>query len=160
MNKQSLLNAVVEILEKDLQAIVDASSVARKAATEGEAKAEHKYDTRGIEQSYLADGQARRGAELMESIAHLKALPLLNFQKSSPVQISAIVEVESEREDFQLFFILPSRGGIKVDFEGQEILTLSPDSPMGENILGKFTGDEFEVKLKNKIHSYSIRSIR
>ncbi|MBN8555412.1 MAG: GreA/GreB family elongation factor [Deltaproteobacteria bacterium] len=151
---------VIENLERDLQSLVHASSDARKASTEGEAKAEHKYDTRGIEQGYLANGQAKRGFELQESISILRSLPLLVFSDSSEIQISALVDLENEDGECQSFFILPLRGGMKIQSEEKEVLTLSPDSPMGAMILSKTIGDTIEVKLKSRTVNYIVRSIR
>ena len=74
MSKSELVKQVIAALKNDLDLAVQASSAAREAATDAQAKAEHKYDTRGLEQSYLADGQSRRASELIESIALLESI--------------------------------------------------------------------------------------
>lgn len=159
MNKRELLNLLIAGLKVDLQLIVDASHSARQAATDPQAKAEHKYDTRGLEQSYLADGQSRRASELMESLSILESMTLKSFGPTSPVEVSAVVELEDEDGEVQRFFVVPRRGGIKLQYDNQEYITLSLDSPMGESILLKSVGDSIEVRVKSKTISYTILSI-
>jgi transcription elongation GreA/GreB family factor len=159
VNKRELLNLAIDAVKKDLQLALEASSSARQAATDAQAKAEHKYDTRGLEQSYLADGQSRRASELIESLALLESMPLKSFDEHSVVEMSAVVELESEDGELQRFFIVPRKGGIKLKHENQDYTTLSLDSPMGESILSKSVGDSVQVKVKSKTIAYAIVAI-
>ncbi len=160
MDKRSLLNAVIEVLEKDLRMIFEASNEARSAATDPQAKAEHKYDTRGLEQSYLADGLGKRMAEVMSNISLLKSMPLVAYNQSSPIEVSAVVEVENEEGERQSFFILPVRGGIKISDSTGTIVTLSPESSLGAGLLSKTQGDAVEITIKHKKVFYTIVSVR
>ena len=51
MNKQKLVNAIIEKLRDDLALYHKAADFARAEATHEQSKAEHKYDTRGLEAS-------------------------------------------------------------------------------------------------------------
>ncbi len=159
MDKQKILKSILEVLEQDLELILNASKTARKAATEAEAKAEHKYDTRGTEASYLADGQARRAADLVESLAILKSMELKVFDRTSIVQISALVELEDEQGLRTLFFMTPQKGGIKIVEQEREVMSLSPESPLGEALLSKSLGDQVEIKVKSQTVAYTIVSM-
>ena len=53
MDKQSLHQALLMRLRADLELLERAAHTAREAATHEESKAENKYDTRGLEASYL-----------------------------------------------------------------------------------------------------------
>jgi transcription elongation GreA/GreB family factor len=159
MSKSELVKQVIAALKNDLDLAVQASSAAREAATDAQAKAEHKYDTRGLEQSYLADGQSRRASELIESIALLESMPIQSYRSHEPIGISAVVELESEEGEIQRFFLIPRKGGIKVKWKRLDCITLSIDSPLGERLLSKSLGDSIEVKVKAKTTIYTIVSL-
>jgi len=159
INKQKLLELVIESLTNDLQVLIDASIAAKTAATDAEAKPENKYDTRGLEQSYLAAGQARRANELKESIEALKSFALQPMNSSASVDVGSIVHVVSEDDEESIYFIVPQRGGIRVKYQGVEVSTLTPDSILGEKLLEKTPGDNFDLHVKNQARGYGISKV-
>ena len=74
MNKPDLLRAILESLAVELETAVREAKAASDAATDPDSRAENKYDTRALESSYLARGQARRVTELQESLRDCQAL--------------------------------------------------------------------------------------
>ena len=62
MDKIHLQTLIIDKLQADLRIAKDALRASHEAATHAESKAENKYDTRGLEAAYLADGQRRRVA--------------------------------------------------------------------------------------------------
>jgi transcription elongation GreA/GreB family factor len=159
MSKLAILQSVIEALQKEEGVLISATLSAKEAATESEAKPENEYDTRGLEQSYLAAGQGRRVADLQSAIMNLKSLPLHIFDRSTPIDISALVTIEGEAGDQKVYFLLPTHGGIKLKHSGKEILTLSPDSPLGQSIFGRHLGDTIEVRLADQLKPYVILSV-
>ena len=61
MNKRDLLNLFANKIAEDLLVMTKAALAAHEAATHSESKAEDQYDTRGLEASYLAGAQSKRG---------------------------------------------------------------------------------------------------
>ena len=70
MDKQVLVATIIAQLEKTLQGTTQAALEAAQSATDDEAKSESKYDTRGLEASYLASGQAHYAKELKEPVSY------------------------------------------------------------------------------------------
>ena len=64
MNKTHLQTLIIDKLQADLAVAKDALKASHEAATHAESKAENKYDTRGLEAAYLADGQRKRVHEI------------------------------------------------------------------------------------------------
>src|SRR5690606_40067799 len=64
MDKTRIQTLIVDRLQADLVIARDALKASHEAATHAESKAENKYDTRGLEAAYLADGQRRRVHEI------------------------------------------------------------------------------------------------
>ncbi len=74
MDKVTLLAQIVATLEHDVDVLRRAAQTAYETATAEENIAENKYDTLGLEASYLATGQARRTAENPPGVADLPAV--------------------------------------------------------------------------------------
>src|SRR5688572_27294785 len=137
--KKKIIQAIVEKLEAELRVMETAAAIAREAATHEESVAEDKYDTRGLEASYLAGGQARRAAELGRAIDAFKEFDLRTFKNTDSISPSSLVELESEKKR-SLFFIAPNGGGIAIEVEGKKIQVLTPNSRLGAGLLGKLVG--------------------
>ena len=60
MNKTTVHQLIIDKLRIDLDVAERAAQTAYETATHEENVAENKYDTLGLEASYLATGQARR----------------------------------------------------------------------------------------------------
>jgi transcription elongation GreA/GreB family factor len=120
--------------------IAHASAV--EGATHSEAKAESDKDTRGLEQSYIARGQAQRVADLDVAVADVTAMAL---NDCGAVAMSAVVTVEEDGE--RVYFVAPHGGGNTLAGNVQ-VVTLS--SPIGKALLGKRAGDDVELRLAGK----------
>lgn len=146
LDKNKLLVAIVEALSTELHGAVRSQEKTQVAATHEESKAENDKDTRAIESSYLARGQARRVIELGDAVASLSSLQLRDFSGGKPVAVSALVEVaEEDVEERKTYFLAPAGGGLRVTSEGTLVALVSPSSPLGRALLGRREGDELEV---------------
>lgn len=146
MNKQALLESIIAHLLGELDIYAKAARAAHAEATHEQSKAENKYDTRGLEASYLARGQSRQAAELEQSIAKLRALPLRSFDSAEPVDLGALVELHA-RKDKSFYFLLPRAGGTEVIHDGKEVLVITPESPLGAQLVGKKQSDRFDLEI-------------
>ncbi len=141
--KPALLNIIRTELKARLDRLARAAMDAHAAATDPDSKAEGKYDTRSLEASYLAAGQARQVAEIAEAVKIFDALSLPKFAIDDAIAMGALVEVESEGESSH-FLLAPAAGGMAVEIDGLEITLLTPASKLYQNLLGKRTGDAIE----------------
>jgi len=72
-SKQALRDELARVLAADLDVRERAHRAAREGATHEEAKPENDKDTRALEQSYLARGEALRIEELRAGLADVSA---------------------------------------------------------------------------------------
>ncbi len=156
MNKQILLDTLLAELKANLEALVHAAFVAKEAATSEESKAENKYDTRGLEASYLAGAQAKRAEELKESIYKIQKLTLRSFGANDTVSVSAVIKVIIDEATEKLFFLLPSAGGQKIMHAGATYHVITSESPVGSVLVGKKLNDAFQVKMNQKTFEYEL----
>src|SRR5690606_26108242 len=121
VNKQAIVKKIIAELVRELEIYVKAADAARAEATHEQSRAENKYDTRGLEASYLARGQSRQASEIEQSIEQFQALDAKRFGANAPIDLGALVEVETKGER-SFYFIGPRAGGTEVTHNGKEIL--------------------------------------
>jgi hypothetical protein len=159
MNKKELIEQIIGNLQQQLGSLVQASLAAREAATHEEAKPEDQYDTRGLEASYLAGAQSQRVMELQQTISILRNTPVREFSPKDPIAPTALVELVCQGRK-SLYLIAPQSGGISVPMSGgKTVNVISPESPLGDELLGRKTGDEFEVETPTHTREYKIVSV-
>lgn len=156
--KKDLLQFLIEQLEKDHKASVEAAKATYDAATNEESKPENEYDTRGLEASYLAGAQAKRVAEIEELIYICKHIELLDFTEDTPIAPTALVEVDLNGKK-SFVFLIPKAGGQLLKFQGKSILVITPSSPLGEALIGLKVGDGAVVDSGNQSREYEILGV-
>lgn len=146
MNKSLLLKQIVAALGESLEVLERAARASHFEATHESSRAESKYDTRGLEASYLAGGQARQAKEIMDSMKVYQSLETRDFAANDLIDLTAIVKLETDGAP-ALYFIGPKSGGVEVNFKGDEITVITPQSPLGQNLVGKKTGQSWTAKV-------------
>jgi transcription elongation GreA/GreB family factor len=141
VNKRAIVKKIIARLTEELQVYFRAAQFSRAEATHESSKAESKYDTRGLEASYLARGQSKQAAEIEAAIAEFEKLAVKKFGAGEPIGLGALVELENGGENL-FYFIGPRAGGTEILHDKKEILVITPQSPLGEQLLGKKSGDQ------------------
>lgn len=154
MNKENIRQLFVAQIKSDLDMLTQSALAAKAAAIHTESKAEDQYDTRGLEASYLAGAQSARVAELEGMLAQFRNLDLGVFDGQSVLRATALVELKGEEKSI-FCWIMPQGGGRSVQYEGMAIQVVTPQSPLGEALMGKKQGDEVEVRTQT-IRDYEI----
>ena len=144
MDKALILRETINALEEELRRQLAAQEMAADGATHSEARAETKWDTCGLEQSYLARGHARQFETLAGKMEELRTFIPPDFQAKS-IGIGALVETEMAGER-SLFFLLNFGGGIELNVSGRKITVITVKSPAGAALLGKKQGELFSVR--------------
>lgn len=158
MNKPLLLQQIIATLEADREVARAVLAATHEAATHAESKAENKYDTRGLEAAYLADGQRRRLHEIETALAAYRKLQP-GAADEGRVRVGALLCLEHDAGERWLF-LGPDGAGLKLRHEGQEILVISPRSPLGQALLGRQEGDEVELRVNGRLQRYEVLEVR
>ena len=144
--KSALLAQIRADLRTQLERLTKAAFEAHAAATDPGSKAEGKYDTRSLEASYLAAGQARQVDELAETLRIFEGLTLADFAMEDGIDAGALVEADLAGET-GFYLLVPSSGGRVVSHEGREITLLTPASGLYQRLLGLRVGDTLDAPL-------------
>jgi hypothetical protein len=144
--KSRLLELIRAELRTNLDRLTKAAFEAHAAATDPGSKAESKYDTRNLEASYLAVGQARQVDELAASLRLFETLALPDYGPDSPIDAGALVEADLQGHT-TWFLLVPASGGLIIQHAGIEVTLLTPDSPLYQKLLGLRSGDSLEFPI-------------
>jgi transcription elongation GreA/GreB family factor len=158
MNKRALIKKIIARLTDELAVYFRAANASRAEATHEQNKAEDKYDTRGLEASYLARGQSKQAAEIESAIAEFEKLAVRKFADGEAIGLGALAELETGGEH-SFYFIGPRAGGTEVLHDKKEILVITPQSPLGEQLMGKKTGDQPQLNFGGVKQAAKILSV-
>ena len=154
--KAALKAELLALLHADLHTLERAHRATTEGATHEEAKPENDKDTRALEQSYLARGEALRVEELKVGLAAVQAMPLRALRDGEPAALGAIVRADESGEAIVLW-LAPHGGGNRLAEGTVQIVT--PKSPLGRALIGKRAGDECEVRLAGKSRVLTIERV-
>ena len=151
ISKPVIVKRIVAQLGEELETLASASRAMHADASDEQNKAEDQYDTRGLETAYLASSQARQATATEEALAAYQTLKLAKFTAKSPIGLTALIELESHGERMW-YFLGPKGGGIEI----KDVLVITPESPIGHELMGRKTGEQFKFHAQG----YKIVSVR
>lgn len=140
MNKAAILRVIIDAIRADFDTLRSTSQKTRAAGNDAESKAEGKYDTRSTEDNYLADGLARQAYGAAQAGAAYEDFTPRLFGPDSRIDLGALVQLAFPDET-HWFFLGPAGGGIEVICDSVPITVLTPESPLGRQLMGLKTGD-------------------
>jgi transcription elongation GreA/GreB family factor len=156
--KLALVQQLVELLRAERDKADRLARETADAANHPEARPENDKDTRKLELSYLAHGQAARAAELDATIADLVARPPRSFGPNDAIALGALVELESP-EKVERVLLCSGGGGMSVGDDHGPVRIVTPEAPLGRALLGKTAGDEIELVIGGRKREMVIVSV-
>ncbi len=159
MTKKAIHQALLRQLSQELETIQSAARASFATATSDAHHAEGKYDTFSLETSYLARGQAKRVAELRDALERLQLIALKPLTPDDPVQLGALVRLETEAGNQRLLFFGSAAGGETITADGEEIVIVTAQSPLGRAVLGKIVGERFDIRIAGQQQTFTLIAV-
>ncbi len=156
--KIRLLKQLQDTLSLQMEGWERSVRSAHEEATHEQSKSEGKYDTRATEASYLAEGQARQAAELARAALQLADFVSPTFGPKDPIALGALVLVEGAR-DSAWHWMVPCAGGTELSWDQDQVLALTPQSPLGQQLMGRRVSDRFTLVLGREKVSLTIARV-
>lgn len=154
MRKEEIRNQLLDKLREELDYLRNLQENARREATHEESRPENEHDTRAVEASYLAAGQAKKYVELERSAAIVKDIRLREYSDADPIALGSLIELVSGTETMRLL-LLPVCGGYTLETTWGKVQIISPESLLGRELLDKYAGDEITIRTRGS-KSYEI----
>ncbi|MFA0084504.1 hypothetical protein BCU70_13900 [Vibrio sp. 10N.286.49.C2] len=157
MNKNAAIQQVITVLEEKVVTLLSAMEQTVDAATNEETIPDNKYDTLALEAAYLAHGQAMRLEEVKKDISTLRNLVVRSFSDDTPIGLSAMVDLEDDKESVCRYILLPCGGGVSIGSDNLRVVT--PESPLGRSLVGRRLDDEVSIQVGDNINHLVIVNI-
>jgi transcription elongation GreA/GreB family factor len=156
--KRALLDQLKTALEAEAATAGRLARETAEAANHPEAKPDSDKDTRKIELSYLAAGQAARARELETGLALLATLPEQHFGEGAPITAGALVTLLVDGET-QRVLVCPAGGGVKLRDASGVVSVVTPQAPLGRAILGRASGESLELVVAGRTSEVEIVAV-
>lgn len=159
MNKQTVIQLVLDQIAKDLHGLVSSARATHEEATHEQNKPENKYDTRALEASYLARGQSRQVLELEKAKQEFESLNAADWPAKTPIDVGALLTLQNGKVE-DVYLLGPRAGGIEIVCEGIAVTVITPQSPIGQQLLGKVQGDSIALPRDREQRQFKIRRVQ
>lgn len=157
IDKRKILALIIDQLRADLLISEHAVKIAHDTATHADCLGSSKYETMGLEASYLAQGQGTRLLEVERSLAYFKQLTLT--ESATVIGLSSLIVLDDEQGNQQLLWLAADAGGLKVQYDERVITVITPKSPLGKALIGKAIDDDFEIIIAGEKRNYAISAV-
>ena len=112
---------------------------------------------------YLSDelkngADAEREKEIKSLLLMYRFLPVRTYGPEDVIVPSALVELKLGQAT-AYYFVTPQGGGLITTVEGKAVQVITPQSPLGEALLGKKVGDVVQVSSRGSIREYQVIAI-
>ncbi|MGB0781866.1 MAG: transcription elongation factor GreAB [Marinomonas sp.] len=146
MDKTKAHDAITLALLQRFETAKWAAKQAHDAAINEESVAENKYDTFGLEASYLAHGQSQRVLECQTDWQLFEKKQAVLYGDGLAglwclVTLSRVGDSESEK----YYFISPCAGGLSLEVDDKSLYLVTLSSPVGKLLTGKSVGDSVDL---------------
>ncbi len=170
-DKQAVFDAVVAAVRAQLEQSRTVLQHAQSAATDNEAKAENKYDTRGLEMSFVAAGQTDRIAALRQVLSayHFWPLPPAADVIRPGALVRLIADDEPEGDALRdpgaalsstlVAFVAPYGNADTVSVDGVTVRVITLRAPLGRALVGKQEGDEVQVTVAGRTRVWEVDAV-
>ena len=159
MDKHELIQALCSALEEEIARATETAQRAREGAVHEEARPENDKDTRALESSYLARGQAQRVVDLQIALKQVRFMEVQSFDADTAIGISALVHLEAEGES-RWVFLAPAAGGRRLQLGATGVDVLTPEAPLGRALIGRCQGEEIVLRTAGRSREYEISDVR
>ena len=159
MDKRAVVQMVIDQIARDLRGLISSAKATHAEATHEQNKPENKYDTRALEASYLARGQSRQVAELEKAKQEFEALGILDALPDAPIDVGALLTLKSGKTE-TVYLVGPRAGGIEVVFKGTPVTVITPQSPIGQQLVGKVQGEFIVLPTDPEKRQFKIVRVR
>jgi len=155
-DKKNILDLIIQKLKESIEISSQAVAMARDTATHKDCLGSSKYETMGLEASYLAQGQGIRLLELERSLAYFKRVDLQTY---TYIRLETYIILTDVNTTHTYLWMAGDAGGLKIKHGQQSLTVITPQSPLGKALMGKTIGDDFSLSIMGKEAYFEVASV-
>lgn len=108
-----------------------------------------------LEEELREADSVEKKEELGSLLTMYRFLPSREYASTDPIIPTSLVSLKVG-EATTYAFIVPRGGGFITSLDGTPLQVLTPNSPLGESLLGKKSNDKIKVEIRGKLREYLI----
>ncbi|MDI6820907.1 MAG: hypothetical protein QMD65_01885 [Patescibacteria group bacterium] len=144
INKPELLMLVVEELKKAKNELEKSAKKVKQEIRNAPSPMQSHSDKTRFELSSIY----RNSASLIEgynnAINKLNKFPMPKSSVDSKINLGSLIEVGENKSEHKYYFLLSVGKTVKFKYAGSICIVITPQTPLGEALIGKKQGDVFE----------------
>lgn len=151
MDKATIFEAILELLLAHKQQSTYVLGQTHKAIDESPGPSQSHSDTTRFQTTEVVNEMAKSAEGKNRAVAALgyfKNDPAL-LRHSEVVTMGSLTKVNFGGY-IEYYFMLPDGAGTIIEFEETEVCVVTPSSPLGQALLAKQVGDEFDFVANNR----------
>lgn len=133
IHKSEAFEGFYTLLEQTYAEVLKETMDTAQRARESEGANQSRYDTHKVEGSWLANSLSKRVRSLEQQLMAAKRVP--REDGLSPARIGSLITYRLGDTEGGIY-LLPFSQGETIDYDGVQILSLSPVSPLGQLFVG------------------------
>ncbi|WP_430459677.1 hypothetical protein ACQUQU_10715 [Thalassolituus sp. LLYu03] len=142
--KNALRQALLQAIDDETAAAIEAARRAQETASDAENKPENQYDTLSLEAAYLAHGQSERIRDLQELRIRLAQWSVPVFSDDDAIAGGALLTLEHEDQVPRYLWLAPV-GGRQLQVHNKNVLVVSTQAPLAQQLMQLTVGDELTM---------------
>ena len=143
--KQDLHKQLRIRLQEFAAQIEQAARAAHEGATHEDAVAKSKYDTHGLELSYLAASQTERLSQLKNQLLAFSKVSVSDQRLATEITQYAVIAWLDNQQRQKYCFICSVGAGQKLHLLDYPVEVITPQSPLGAALLGLAEGEMIDL---------------
>ena len=141
MDKQSIIQLVIQTIKQEKESIQKSAASAKQAALEAPGAMQSHSDTTKFQMTALAGNFEQLIAQKESAIKTLQAYAKESAPASETILIGSLVQTSNSQQEKTLFFILPEGNGVRFKHQETIITVITPRSPLALALLNKKKND-------------------
>ncbi|MBC7691533.1 MAG: GreA/GreB family elongation factor [Methylotenera sp.] len=105
-----------------------------------------------------AEPAGERVKEIKSLLLMYRFLPVRNYTAEDVIVPSALVELKLGSAT-AYYYVAPQGGGLITKVDDRAVQVITPNSPLGEKLLGKKVGDLIHVETRSGTREYQVVSL-
>lgn len=159
MDKKVLIEKVVEKLQKEVTELEESMMSMKQAAIEAPGAMQSHSDTTKFQMNALKNDVEKQFSTKNRELEILEKFEIMPIPSSKEIQNGSVVKIKDGEKEINYLF-LEGGSGIQVeDEQGNNIVVVGENSPMGKVLVGKKIGDEVITQFGSKERKINIVDI-